>query len=366
MVMTDTQQAFHLKYRPTSLDKIIGHEATVTRLRGMIKSNKVPNAIAFFGPTSVGKTTMARALAFELNGIPYTKQPGYKELNAADSKSIDDIRELIKISKYKTTGKRIILIDEAQQLMTNAQAAQALLKPLEEPSPNTLWILGSMDPSKFSTGAGKAIANRCTQFVLQPHTSADLLKQAMRIAKGEGMKYAITEDKGLLKAVVNNSGGEMRTLANLMQSLQQYYDGMEKPPRVLTKDHIADLLETAEANDDKLSVSMMTAVYEGNFAKVQRCLIDVIDQFSFMKKVTWLAAFMLNSYVLKGERHSKVWFSVPNKNLKAATADLKLGIDKLAAVNTTIVKVAQMASSFQVPASDLLSAELYLLIKSFK
>lgn len=358
------ETSLHSKYRPSKLDRIIGHETAVTRLKGLIASKKIPNAIAFFGPTSVGKTTLARALAFELNNKPASKQVGYKELNAADQRGIDDVRDLVKVSKFRTEGYRIIVIDEAQQLVSNNAAAQTLLKPLEEPSPKTLWVICSMDPSKFTTGVGKAIANRCTQFVLEPHTNADLLKQALRIAKGEEMSYVLTEDRKVLKAVVENSNGEMRTLANLMQSLQEYYDGLEKKPKLLSAEHITNVLSSTESADDQLAVDCMIGVYSGDFAKVQLSLLSVADQFGFMKKLTWLAAFMMNVAVLKGAKHPKVWWSAPNRKLKDATADLKLKLDTLALTNATIVRVAAQASSFQIPATDLLSAELYMLIKT--
>ena len=152
----------------------------------------------------------ARALAAELNGRPAAKQQDYMELNGTDQRSIDDIRNMIQISKFKPSSKkRIIVIDEAQGVIANAPAAAALLKPLEEPSPDTLWILCSMEPSKFGNGNGKAIANRCTQFVLSPPSNMDCLKQATRIAKGEKMSYL---DKELLKDVVRACGSEMRTL----------------------------------------------------------------------------------------------------------------------------------------------------------
>jgi DNA polymerase III gamma/tau subunit len=501
--------SFANKYRPKTLDKVIGHESIVTRLNGLIKSDKIPSAIAFFGPTSVGKTTLARCLAYAINEKPVEQQADYKEINAADERGIDDVRELVKLSKFKPqSNRRIIVIDEAQQILSNSASAQCieadtkivtnfgeisakelysriqngeriealsfnhelreieyksilasqekvseedminlqgakvtenhlifsyksgyteaklcnndcvlipdsssrlkfsidfveiteviqqgsrnvydfqiegnenfficrdnkppflvhncLLKPLEEPSSGTLWVICSMEPSKFSSTVGKAISNRCTQFILEPHTNNDLLKQAIRIAKGEKMQYVITEDKSILKEVVRNSNQEMRTLGNLMQALQQYYDGLEKKPKFLTKEHISSILSSVESSDDKLAIQLMIALYNLKYAKVQRCLLDVAEPFSFLKKLGWLSSFMLNSAVLQGERHSKVWWSASNRELHNATKNLNLTLGTLAAVNSRIIQVQSQASSFQIPATDLLSSELYLLIK---
>src|SRR6185437_2088642 len=163
-----TQSALHLKYRPRALERVLGHSNVVTRLQGMMKSKKLPSAMAFFGPPSAGKTTLGRCVATAINGA---LNSDYREVNAADERGIDDVRELIKTSKFKPQStKRIILIDEAHQLVSNNAAAQTLLKALEEPATDTTWIICSMEPSKFSSTVGKAILSRCTQFVLEQHS----------------------------------------------------------------------------------------------------------------------------------------------------------------------------------------------------
>jgi DNA polymerase III gamma/tau subunit len=358
----DDDRSFHVKYRPDSLSKIIGHETAVTRLRGMLE--RPPAALLIVGPTSAGKTTLARAFAAEVNGRPVSSQQDYKEINAASTRGIDDMRELEKLSKFKPMNKkRIIVIDESQALVANPAAAAVLLKPLEEPSRDTIWILASMDPSKFTSGNGKAISNRCKIISLEPHTPSDLLKQALRISKGESMTYVLDEERALLKSVVRASGGEMRTLANVMENLFDYYNGLEKKPKMLTKDHITEVLSSSESSDDKLAVDMMVALYSFKYAQVQRCLIDVADPFSFLRKIGYLSSFLLNNTVLEGARHSKVWWSPANKELVSRTKSLNLNLGVIAAVNATLVRVQGQAASFQVPATELLSAELYFLIK---
>jgi DNA polymerase III delta prime subunit len=357
------QTALHLKYRPKTLDRIIGHTNVVTRLKGALDKKKIPSAIAFFGPPSAGKTTLARAFATAING---SLGSDFKEVNAADERGIDDVRELIKISKFKPqSNKRIIFIDEAHQLVSNNPAAQTLLKSLEEPSPHTMWIIGSMEPSKFSSQVGKAILSRCTQFVLEQHTESDLLKQAVRIAKGESMDYLLDEKKLAIKHLVKNCNGEMRTLANLMQSTQQYYDGMSEPPEVLGKKDLADIISSTESSDDKLAVQMMIGLYTKQFKKVQRAILDVTDPFSFIKKCGFISSFILNEAVIEGARHPKVWWTQQNKEVHSAIANAEVNLGMKAAVNATIVQTQSQAASFQVPATDLLSASLYTLIKSW-
>jgi len=367
--MSDTnpsqeQNALHRKYRPQTLDKIIGHTEAVTRLQGTIKTGKIPSAVLFTGASSAGKTTLARAYAAALNGKPVTQQQDFKELNAADQRGIDDVRELIKISKFKPINKRrVFVIDEAQQLVTNKAAVQAFLKPLEEPSPGTLWILCSMDPAKFMTGDGKAVANRCVQIALAPHSDSDLLKQAVRIAKGEAMTYIMDEEKKLVGRIVENSNGEMRTLANLMESVQQYYAGLDPQPKKLKLTDIGSVLSSTESADDDLAVKVMLGLYSGKYTMVCRALLDIQDGFMFIKKLMYLSEFMLNVSVLGNERHRKVWWSASNRKLHEAAKKLQLTLGMHAAINARFVRIAAQAASFQVSAEQLLASELYYLVK---
>lgn len=111
-----TSLPFHLKYRPPNLDKIIGHEKIVTRLKGIIESKRIPNAILLTGPSSAGKTTLARAFVASLFGVESIEKGhrDFHEMNAADTRGIEDIRDLIKVSKLSPSvaPRRVFLIDE--------------------------------------------------------------------------------------------------------------------------------------------------------------------------------------------------------------------------------------------------------------
>lgn len=362
---TIESDALHLKYRPQTLDECIGHEATITRIRGMIKTGKLPNAIAFFGPPSAGKTTLARCIAAEINGKPVTQQQDFKELNAATQKGIEDIRDLEKLSKFRAFSKRrFIVIDEAQQILSNAHAANALLKPLEEPARDTCWIICSMEPTKFNTTTGKAIVKRCTPFVLDAPTNADLLKQALRIVKGEQMKYMLDEERALLKSVVRASNQDMRELANLIQALQQYYDGLDTKPKMLAPEDISSVIMTIQSSDDSLAQDFLIGIYTKDFAKAQRALLDVGDAFQFMKKVAWMSEFLVNRMVLGDEKHSKVWYSQANKEIASKTKKLGLTLTDLAEINSRLIRIHAQSLTFALPATQLLSSEAYFMIQA--
>lgn len=241
-----------------------------------------------------------------------------------------------------------------------------LLKPLEEPSKATLWVLCSMDPQKFTTGTGKAIANRCTQFVLEPHSDKDLFRQAMRIAKAERMRYVMDEDHTVLKQIVRNCNGEMRTVANLMQGLQQYYEGMDKPPKMLGKEDIAAVLATTESSEDKLAIRMMTAVYNCQYGEVQRCILDSSDCFQILNKLLYLNSYLLNSTILNGARHRKVWATSNNREFIKQLGKTEISLGMMAAANASLVEAKGMMMNFATSSEELLSARLYLLITEIK
>lgn len=359
---------FHLKYRPTNLGRVIGHEAAVTRLRGMVESGKMPTALAFFGPSGSGKTTLARAFAADVNGVKGSSElRDYIEKNAAAEKTMEDVKSWLQMARFKPQHKRrVICIDEAQGLISNPQAANAFLKPLEEPPANTIWIICSMEPAKFQASeTGRAILKRCNQFVLEEHSTGDMYKQAVRIAKAEEMKYVMGDDNALLKKVAK-SVNDMRSLANTMESLQQYYEGLEKKPKHLSEDHITAVLKSSESSDDELAYKTVKAIYEQQFKAVMRCLLDVQDGFHFVTKLQWMNNAVLNNMVLDGARHRKNWTNKYGQQLIKDASKLKITLGVLAAVNATIVEARAQAATFQMEPTEMLSAKLYLLIKGLQ
>lgn len=358
-----TEQPFHLKYRPKSLNKLIGHEAVVAQLNGIVKSGKVPNAMLLSGPSSAGKTTLARAFACAINGVSEVTdlQGSYQEINAADQRTIDDMRELVRKSRFKSPHKRrVIVVDEAQQLLSNASAAALLLKPVEEPASGTLWIFCTMDPQKFGSGNGRAIANRCQQFVLEAPSPKELHKYGMRILKKEKMKYAVS----ILDDLVERANSEFRTLAQMLQACQQWAETNE--PKKLKK-NLPTILSTFQAADDDLAIEVMTSIYSLQYAPAVRALLDVQDHFRFVNSLLWSAQHMLNVAVLDGKRHPQVkyWARV-NKEVERRTAKLKLTLGQIAAVNEAMVNIKAESLNFQVDAVSLLSARIFRLIKEMK
>lgn len=340
--------AFHLKYRPKSLDRVIGHEKAVAKLKELVSSDKLPSAFLFIGPSSAGKTTLARCLAAEINGT--LSSDNYTEINAADQRTIDDVRDLVRVSKMRplSGNKRVIVVDEVQQILSNNPAAQTLLKPLEEPPKGTVWILCSMEPHRFSTGVGRAIANRCLQISLEEHTAKDRYTQAKRIARKEN----ILANDEILKQIAK-SAPEMRSLANMMQALPS--------GKKITSDDLTEVLESeAAANDDAKVATVLIGVIQGQYKIVQRTLLDVADPFGFINKLLWASGWLLNSIVLNGAHHSKVWPNKAGIEVKKQIPDLSL--KQAALLNTELIELKAASMTFQVDPPLLLSAKLYRIL----
>jgi DNA polymerase III gamma/tau subunit len=361
-----------LKYRPKRLDEIIGHEKTVTKLKGLIASKQYPSCLFFSGPPSAGKTTFAYVFAAEVLGqgkedFNVQHHPSFTEKNGADERTIESARETIQLARrFPIDGKqRFIFIDEFQQILSNAHAVQAFLKSLEQPVPTTTWILATMEPEKFQVSTnGKAILSRSMQFKLEAPTKDDLKKQAVRIIKGERLSF-FTKD--LLAALIEDSYAH-REVAKKIEGLIAYYKGLTDPPEKLDPADVEDVLSGVDINDEKTAIRFLVAIYAKKFGAAQKELLDVKEGFTFLNKLLYLSAFMMNDYLLNGVKHPKVWATTANLTLKKAVTtntlpdDRKATLQFLARVHTTIIQYKAKAATFAIDEGLLLTSMAYELV----
>lgn len=336
--------ALDLKYRPKKLDQCIGHESAITKLRGFIKTGKLPQLFIITGPASVGKTTLGRIIAGELNGYSPNGDPyDYQEVDGGQYRDKESLTALTRTAAFMPQrGKyRIILIDEFQHVLGNAQAVPVLLKATEEPPPKTIWIFCTMDPTKLSSDKnGKALLTRSVQLPLSQHTEEDLFKQGVRIVKNEKLGFL---NPDLLKAIVRESNHEMRTLAHNIEAIAAFHAGLPQP-RPLTAADIQVGLKTANEVTENTAKRYLIGVYSGSFSEAAKALLDVEDDVGFVNQALWAAKFVLNVKGLGVTRHKKVlWYGI-NKEVLEAVNKLKKPptIGDLAAVVTMLIKVRAM------------------------
>lgn len=188
--------AFYLKYRPQTLEQLIGQEAVKKNLLSSFENNKLSHAYLFVGPRGTGKTSTARILTKMVNcedkKVPCNKcaacisitdgsSMDLIEIDAASNRGIENIRELRDKIKLAPTSnrKKVYIIDEVHMLTT--EAFNALLKTLEEPPAHVLFILATTESAKIP----ETILSRVQRLDFKLATQTELLEALSKIVKAE-------------------------------------------------------------------------------------------------------------------------------------------------------------------------------------
>jgi len=268
-------QSLAVKYRPKLLEDLVGQEHLVSQIRGMLRAGRMPHALLIGGQTGTGKTTTARMIARYLNcknpdpkthapcgecvSCKYVEgHPDVVEINASETRGIDDIRSLIAASKnMPVMGEhRIYILDEAHQL--TPQATQAFLKPLEEPPAHTLWIICTTNPEKLPD----TIRGRCHQFEVRPIEPEALNRRLSRIAKLEGIDPKEVQGwADILKVITDISNGQMR---DSIQMLESVIFALQNGKDVDAQSIIKRFLSTTEAELEQSAAQLLLSIIQGN------------------------------------------------------------------------------------------------------
>ena len=196
-------QALYRKYRSRSLDEVLGQDHVTSILRRALEQGKIAHAYLLTGPRGVGKTSVARILAHEINHLPYDDDASNLdiiEIDAASNNGVDDIRALREKAQVAPVSapKKVYIIDEVHML--SKSAFNALLKTLEEPPEHVVFILATTDADKLPA----TILSRVQQFFFRPIPTEIMTRQLMNIANKEG--FAIEEDAARLIAERSRGG----------------------------------------------------------------------------------------------------------------------------------------------------------------
>ena len=216
------------KYRPQTLDTLVGQEHVKKTLTSAIELGKIAHAFLFTGPRGTGKTSTARILAKSLNckngptihpcgecescrDITNSVPIDVIEIDAASNRTVEDAQNILeKIQYVPVHGKyKIYIIDEIHMLSNHA--FNALLKTLEEPPENVIFILATTEVHKVLD----TIKSRCQRFDFRRITTDDIVKHLRYISDQEKIK--ITDDA--LYTIAKNSAGGMRDSISLLDQL---------------------------------------------------------------------------------------------------------------------------------------------------
>jgi DNA polymerase-3 subunit gamma/tau len=235
--------SFYRKWRPKSFEEIIGQERVTRTLQNAIRTNRVVHAYLFAGHRGTGKTTTARILAKALNCVagptptPDNTCPnceaiggGYSldviEIDAASNRGIEEIRELRdRIRLAPTEGRyKVYIIDEAHMLTT--EAANALLKTLEEPPAHAVLVLVTTEPHRLPP----TILSRCQRFDFRRVSQKEIVARLRHIAQTEG--FSIEEPALVLIATA--ADGSLRDAESILDQLAAFAEGPITPQDVQT------------------------------------------------------------------------------------------------------------------------------------
>ncbi len=196
------------KYRPKTLDEVVGQTGVVERLKSYVETMNMPH-LMFAGPAGTGKTTSALALTKEMFGENW--KLNFHEMNASDERGIDVVRNKIKdfarTAPIADTPFKVIFLDEADSLTSDAQAA--LRRTMEKYTNTCRFILSCNYSSKLID----PIQSRCAVFRFKSLNADDVKKYLRRIALSE--KLEVTEDG--MDALLYVAGGDLRRATNIMQ-----------------------------------------------------------------------------------------------------------------------------------------------------
>jgi DNA polymerase-3 subunit gamma/tau len=242
--------SLYRRHRPQSFAEVVGQEHIVRTLSNAVEKGRVHHAYLFVGSRGTGKTSMAKILARSLNCVNgptltpcgecescQTIAAGTSldviEMDAASNRSVDDIRELRERVGFAPAGGhwKVYILDEAHML--TKEAWNAFLKTLEEPPPNTAFVLATTEPQKVMA----TIVDRCQRFDFQRPSLEQIAEVVKRVAAAESIQI----EDGAVALISRSATGSFRDALGTLDQLVAF--GGDS----ITTDEVVELLGAADA-----------------------------------------------------------------------------------------------------------------------
>ena len=289
-------QALYRKYRPQKFEDVVGQKVIVKTLCNAVIHNKITHAYLFAGPRGTGKTSIAKIFAKTINcehlsnltpcnECTSCEQFNSKqtvdiiEIDAASNNGVEEIREIKnKVNLVPTNGKyKVYIIDEVHMLTT--AAFNAMLKTLEEPPKNVIFILATTEPHKIPL----TILSRCQRYDFKKISNNEIVERLQYIVNNE----QINIEDGVLEMIAEISNGGMRDSIGLLDQLITYCDDIIKIEDVheingtINNEQMFDLVNKIIKRDYE-NVYNLLNVYNNDGKNLSKILEKIIN---FLKNV---------------------------------------------------------------------------------
>lgn len=327
--MNQTQyQPLAIKYRPKGFANLMGQDVLARTLSSAIINNRIASAYLLTGIRGVGKTTSARIVATAINcenkkingteveacgecanckSVKAGNHPDIIEIDAASRTSVDDVRQIIESSEYKSfLGKyKIFIIDEVHMLSKNA--FNALLKTLEEPPKNVLFIFATTEVNKIPI----TILSRCQRFDLRRLSPEEIEALIAKISESEGIKF---EKEALILIAAKSEGSardaiSMLDQASLLASAHNNgivsLDLTREMLAITSLDLVIEFIENILSQEVGKVLSVISQV-NSNSGDILYFLENVLDVIGYLTKLASTKDYSENLYSTYNEKLAKI------------------------------------------------------------
>lgn len=360
----DNDEELAIRYRPKILQEVAGLDInTKASLLKVFIARKLASGILFTGPSGVGKTTLGRMLGRYANcetrsacgkceSCLQIVHPDVLEINAANTRGVDEMRALIDRTKYSPRYRhRIILLDEAHQL--TPQASQLLLKPVEDAPRHITWVICTSEPQKLLP----TLRGRCLQFNLRPIDPEPMTEYLLKLWAKERRLRKIdksADPKSAINLIVNSSNGQMRDAVKslelaLMAAEQGVLDASQLRLQVFQQLNVAV---------DRAAVKIIYNLLAGKLDRAASAVFDVDGQARQLgQKARYLIEKLLMDKLGKTVQFQDMAYKDAKKLLKER--EVSYGAMNLLRILQVLTDAETMLTNSSLPERHVMLSALY-------
>ena len=282
------------QYRPKTFSEVFGQDAAVAALEGCFKKDRIPSAILISGHYGCGKTTLANIFARQVNcekgtlcgkcfSCQFGKHPDIVFYDAAINGKIDEVRSLVAGSRNApATRKRVIICDEVH--MWRDASEKAMLVALENPAPNTVWILCTTNPEKLA----KPLVSRCMHISLRPIPQDILETRLVEIAEKEGLKVDKVHRKTITEVAAMSDGSMREAVSKLEMMLLVLASGKK-----FSVESLVEAVGGADADIDNKACDLIEGVLTLDSTKAITAVRAANNARMLLNRSRWLIDFLI-------------------------------------------------------------------------